>query len=407
MRSMPRKTPRLNSLTSLRYFAAAAVVVTHVNPFFLTSALQREATEYWYVGVSFFFMLSGFVLTWSCSWQPARPFWWNRFSRIWPLQATMMIIVYAALWDYAYHPPNAVGWILEPFVAQAWDPNPHVYASGNGPTWSLSCEFFFYAMFPLLVRVVRRLGPRGLAISAAVVLALMAVVPALVGPHVSASTYLWLFYYLPAYRIGEFIIGMLAARAVQLGLRIPRPSAGYLLGWAWVAAWVAFTTLYTRTHQGDPVARPFAAMLVLPGFVLLVLVGASADLTGRTRLMGAWLPVKLGEWSFALYMVQVAIIAPVTTHLTLSKTEMAYGGWLMLGFLILCTAVAIAAHYAIEKPAESWLRARGPGRRPAGDGGSPPEPGPRPPEPAAPGPPESVWTGPRHRRTGARPEPIR
>jgi hypothetical protein len=53
-------------------------------------------------------------------------------------------------------------------------------------------------MFPLLVRVVRRLGPRGLAISAAVVLAVMGLAPALVGPRVSAATYAWLFFYLPA-----------------------------------------------------------------------------------------------------------------------------------------------------------------------------------------------------------------
>ena len=404
---MSRKTPRLNSLTSLRYYAAAAVVVTHVNPFFLTSALQREATAYWYVGVSFFFMLSGFVLTWSCSWQSARPFWWNRFSRIWPLQATMMIIVYLTLWDFVTHPPNAVGWILQPLVLQAWDPNPRVYAGGNGPTWSLSCEFFFYAMFPLLVRVVRMLGPRGLAISAAVVLAAMGLVPALVGSHVSASTYLWLFYYLPGYRIGEFIIGMLAARAVQVGLRFPRPSLGYLLGWGWVAAWVVLTTYYTRTHHAD-VARPFATMLVLPGFVLLVIVGASADLTGRTRLMGAWLPVKLGEWSFALYLVQDGIISVLTRHLTLSKPELALGAWLLLAFIVGCTVVAAAAHYAVEKPAEAWLRARGPGRRPAGDGRRPPGADDRPPEK----PPEvgdrrseNAWTGPRHRRTGVRPEP--
>jgi len=406
MRPMSRKTVRLNSLTSLRYFAAAAVVVTHVNPFFLTSALQREATAYWYVGVSFFFMLSGFVLTWSCSWQPARPFWWNRFSRIWPLQASMMIIVYVCLWDFVTHPPNAVGWILQPFVLQAWDPNPRVYAGGNGPTWSLSCEFFFYAMFPLLIRVVRRLGPRGLALSAVVTVAVMGLVPALVGSHVSAATYLWLFYYLPGYRIGEFIIGMLLARAVQLGLRFPRPSVGYLLGWGWVAAWVVLTTLYTRTHHGDPVARPFATMLVLPGFVLLVLVGASADLAGRTRLMGAWLPVKLGEWSFALYLVQDGIISVLTRHLTLSKHELALGGVLLLIFIAACTVVAAAAHYAIEKPAESWLRARGPGRRKPGDRPRPPEAGdrPRPPE-AGHRPAENGWTGPRHRRTAAQPEP--
>ena len=291
-------------------------------------------------------------------------------------------------------------------MAQAWDPNPHVYASGNGPTWSLSCEFFFYAMFPLPARGVRRLGPRGLAISAAVVLAVMAVVPALVGPHglrprrtCGSSTTC------PATGSASSSSGCWRPARCNSGCASPARRPADLLGWAWVAAWVVFTTLYTRTHHGDPVARPFATMLVLPGFVLLVLVGASADLTGRTRLMGAWLPVQPGEWSFALYLVQVAIIAPVTTHLTLSKTEMAYGGWLMLAFLVLCTAVAVVAHYAIEKPAESWLRARGPGRRTAGDGGRPPEPGPRPPEPAALRPPESGWTGPRHRRTGARPEP--
>jgi peptidoglycan/LPS O-acetylase OafA/YrhL len=400
---MSSKTPRLNSLTSLRYIAAAAVVVTHVNPYFLTSATQRQAAAYWYVGVSFFFALSGFVLTWSCSRQPARPFWWNRFSRIWPLQASVMIIVYACLWDYATHPPNAVGWILQPFLLQGWDPNPAVYAGGNGPTWSLSCEFFFYAMFPLLVLVVRRLGPRGLAISAAVVLAVMGLVPALVGSHVSAATYTWLFYYLPAYRIGEFIIGMLLARAVQLGLRFRRASVGYVLGWVWVAAWVVFTTWCSRA-QHDPVARPFAALLVLPGFVLLVAAGASADLAGRARLMKAWLPVKLGEWSFALYLVQDGIISVLTRHLTLSKPELALGGWLLLAFTAACTVVAAAAHYAIEKPAERWLRARGPGRRAPRDSRRPPEAGDRPPGPGD-RPLEHAWTGPRHRRTRVPPEP--
>ena len=367
VRQMASDTPRLNSLTSLRYCAAAAVVVTHVNPFFLTSATQRQAAAYWYVGVSFFFVLSGFVLTWSCSWQPAAPFWWNRFSRIWPLQAVMMIVAYIGLWDYARHPPDALGWILQPFLLQGWDPNPAVFAGGNGPTWSLSCEFFFYAMFPLLVRVVRRLRGRGLAGTAAAVLAVMGLVPALVGPHVSAATYEWLFFYWPGYRIGEFILGMLLARAVQLGLRFRRASAGYALGFAWVAAWVVLTTWYTRAHHGDPIARPFATMLVVPGFALLVAAGASADLAGQARLMAAWLPVKLGEWSFALYMVQGLVITVVTNHLTLGKQELAVGAWLMLVFIAACTVVAAAAHYGIEKPAERWLRARRPSRRrPAG-----------------------------------------
>ena len=67
-----------------------------------------------------------------------------------------------------------------------------------------------------------------------------------------------------------------------------------------------------------------------------------------------------GEWSFALYLFQVAIITVVTSHLTLSKGELALGGWLMLLFIAGCTVIAAVAHYAIEKPAERWLRARGP-----------------------------------------------
>lgn len=359
------KTPRLNSLTSLRYLAAAAVIVTHVNPFFLTSHVQRAATAYWYIGVAFFFMLSGFVLTWSCSRQRAQTFWWNRFSRVWPLQMTMMIAVYALLWRGVSHPSSAVGWILQPLLLQAWDPNGNVHSGGNGVTWSLSCEFFFYAMFPLLIAVIRHLRARGLLLTAAGVLAAQALVPAVVGQHVSAATYGWLFFYFPAYQIGEFILGMLLARAVMLGLRFRRPPLGYLAGWGWFAAWVAVSAGYTLSHHGAGIPRPFATLLVMPAFALLLVAGASADLAGRARLMSSWLPVKLGEWSFALYLVP-AVVAKYTIFAGWPSRHS--GAGYMLAYIALCTMAAAVAHYALEKPAERWLRAGMPGSRRRGSG---------------------------------------
>ena len=364
---MKARAPRLDSLTSLRYLAALDVVVTHVNPYFLTSHLQRVALSYGYVGVAFFFTLSGFVLTWSCTWQPAGRFWWNRFSRIWPLQAVMMVITYVFLWDWAFHPPGPVGWLLQPFLLQDWDRNQHVYAAGNGPTWSLSCEFFFYLMFPLVIVIVRRLGGRGVLLSAAGVIAVMVAVPALVGPHVSAATYTWLFFYLPAYRFGEFLIGMLLARAVMLGMRFPRPSVGYVLGWAAFAVWVIGLSRYTLGHHGNPVQRPFATVLALPCFALLLVAGASADLSGRSRLMRAWLPVRLGEWSFALYMVHDSLVTLFTHHGWLMPPRGLAGFGYLMVFVMLCTLAAIVAHYGLEKPAERWLRNRMPGRRPGKD----------------------------------------
>lgn len=363
---MPKTSQRLNSLTSLRYLAAAAVVVTHVNPYFLTSSDQVAATAYWYVGVSFFFVLSGFVLTWSCTSQRAGTFWWNRFSRIWPLQATMMVVAYVFLWDWEQHPTSPLGWVLQPFLLQGWDPNPNVYAGGNGPTWSLSCEFFFYALFPLAIIGVRKLRGRGLAVTAAATIAVMIAVPAEVGPHVSAATYTWLFFYLPGYRFGEFLIGMLLARAMALGLRVKRPSIAYLVAWAGFAVWMVAVARYTQDHQGVAIARPFATLFVLPCFVLLIVAGASADLGGRARLMSGWLPVKLGEWSFALYMVHDPLVTLVTRHGWLSIDGRPAGLGYMLLFLAGCTVVAAVAHYVLEKPVERWLRLHRPGRaRPA------------------------------------------
>lgn len=275
----------------------------------------------------------------------------------------MMVVAYVFLWDIELHPGSLLGWVLQPFLLQGWDPAPNVYAGGNGPTWSLSCEFFFYAMFPLVIMGVRRLRARGIATAAAAVIVVMIAIPAAVGPHVSPQTYTWLFFYLPGYRFGEFLIGMLLARAVSLGLRFPRPSIGYLLGWAWFLLWDVEVSRYTMSHHGTSMARPFAAMFVLPCFVLLLIAAASADLSHRARLMRSWLPVRLGEWSFALYMVHDPLVALITHHGWLKSSGESTGFGYMLIFIAGCTLAAVGAHYLVEKPVERWLRRRALGRR--------------------------------------------
>ena len=69
----PAGPSRLDSLTGLRFFAAGIVFMHH--SFELTTGTLREALlavfGHGRAGVSFFFVLSGFVLAWSA--RPGRP----------------------------------------------------------------------------------------------------------------------------------------------------------------------------------------------------------------------------------------------------------------------------------------------------------------------------------------------
>src|SRR4051794_27270976 len=81
---------RLDSLTGLRFFAAAAIVVYHSYwPF--TGSTELGLFHYSYTAVGFFFTLSGVVLAWS--WKPGTGVlvqWRRRAARILPLHWLML-----------------------------------------------------------------------------------------------------------------------------------------------------------------------------------------------------------------------------------------------------------------------------------------------------------------------------
>jgi peptidoglycan/LPS O-acetylase OafA/YrhL len=61
--------------------------------------------------------------------------------------------------------PGPAGHVADLLLLQAWFPEPSIYAGGNGVTWSLSDEMFFYLLFPLAMVLLKRLRGRGLAVT--------------------------------------------------------------------------------------------------------------------------------------------------------------------------------------------------------------------------------------------------
>ncbi len=110
-----RDLPRL---TSLRAFAALAVLGYHLGRH--TDWLPREyLTRYGFAGVGFFFILSGFVLTWSIRpHDTSSDFWVRRFARVYPSHLAMWLVALVAPVTAA--PLSWLGGVASLFLVQAW-----------------------------------------------------------------------------------------------------------------------------------------------------------------------------------------------------------------------------------------------------------------------------------------------
>jgi peptidoglycan/LPS O-acetylase OafA/YrhL len=279
--------------------------------------------------VAFFFVLSGFVLAWGT--RPdlsPRTFWRRRFARVWPSHAVMLVV--AAVVPIVAVERSLPAAAANVVLVQAWFVHdPGIVFGMNGPSWSLSCEAFFYAAFPLTVVVLRRLPRRTGWLLAAGGLVCSALAVLLI--HRAAFP-------LPAIRYSEFLLGVVAGLAVRDGWR-PRPSVP-------LTAAVLMAGLAVSQFLPDPM--PDAVMA--PSFLLVLLCAAARDLDGRAGWLRSRLMVFAGEASFALYLVHEVVIVNLRDPLRLN-------GWVEAAIALGISCVgAVVLHLAVERPCNSLLR---------------------------------------------------
>ena len=348
-------TPRLHSLTGLRFWFAFLVVLHHS----LVHWFGRGAyvlSDFGYIGVDFFFVLSGFVLTWS--WRPnasARRFWWNRLARIWPLHITTLVLAVAVV-GVGVAIPGWWGVLSNLFLVQAWSPDVKTYFGFNAVAWSLSCEAFFYVCFPLVVRRLSLLTQRGRGGVVAGITAVLCVYPGAFSLTVAprdAAGWEWTTYVLPLWRLGEFVVGIVAALALRDGWR-PRLSGRAALIAAGVGAAGLLTAGMLIGHL--PVRPPveIAGMLVVTAVIVTV---ASDELQGRSGVLASRVMVELGAASYALYLCHALVYSWLTSRWHwVGSSGLQAVGW--AAYFALAGLAALALHHAIEVPAERWIRHR-------------------------------------------------
>ena len=355
------RVARLDSLTGLRFVAALLVFVSHtIATFEFTpyADAMEPFLEPGAAGVSFFFILSGFVLTWTH--RPGDrvgPFYRRRFARIAP---AYWVAVVAFIPLNALANPEETGSLVLHMAPQflglhAWIPDSEYYWAGNGVTWSISVEMFFYALFPLLIVGAVRLTNRARWWAAGVLALLVVVPPVVLAPLTHGATVAdWAIFIFPVQRLWEFCLGILIALWIKQGgrIRLGLPAALALVAVAYAIAIPAPAYLIW-------VAIPF-----IP-FALVIATAAQSDLEGRPSVFRHPVLVRLGEWSFAFYLTHQLVIRAVDYVLMPTTAVGAVGASLLA--LVGSVASAYVLFTLVEKPLERRLRG---GTLPVSHGGS-------------------------------------
>ncbi|MCG7203218.1 acyltransferase family protein [Streptomyces arenae] len=295
--------PALPSLTGLRWMAAVLVFGLHVHNFRYFGGTGGRLVSWGFEagasGVSFFFILSGFVLMWSARPGDRAPrFWWRRVARIYPVHLVTVVLALVMAFTLPRQPrPTLPQGLADVFLVHSWW-RPW-WQTLDPVSWSLACEAFFYAAFPLLALLLRRLGGRGAtALAALSVLAVLAL--AWTDAHHWWDQPISSF---PAARLPEFVLGAATARLVLLGRwRGPGLEASLAL---------AVIGYFLVPQVTDDYA---ATACTLMGFAVLIPAAAQADLRGLPSLWRRRGLVRLGELSFAFYMVHLLVLR-AGTHL--------------------------------------------------------------------------------------------
>jgi len=343
--------PSLDALTSLRFVAALVVVLLHgallLSPMLPHVQGYARVVYAGPVGVGFFFTLSGFVLTWSQRREDAKGAFYRRVARIVPLYLLLWLATMALYSAIGVHVSTGPA-LASALLVHAWVPLQRFFGAVDTPGWSLAVEAFCYALFPLLAPRLARLGRRGLSIVVTVVVTvpvLAAVLTPLLMGHLPASSRQWLVVDAPPVRLADFVLGVLVALAVRRGsLRWVRP------GWAALACAAGFAAV-DIVHD----SRALVVITLLP-FAALLAAAAHAELSGGLRWLRRPTLVRLGQWSFALYLVHWPLLVLV------ERLHPYAFGSTVAGYTALVAVVAIAVGVAgllftcVERPIERRLR---------------------------------------------------
>jgi peptidoglycan/LPS O-acetylase OafA/YrhL len=371
-------------LTGLRALAAYMVFLCHDNVFdnsashpssdSLQGILARFVSSL-SIGVSVFFVLSGFLITLryqqsiQLNWQWARRYLRNRVARIYPIYFLVTMVTLLAttingrydpsrLWQFYSLKDKILVVFLNLTFLRGFFENFRFSMAGQG--WSLTVEECFYLSAPFLILGLRN-RPLRLAAYAVVLLGIGLGLVTLLAPFHDHSYGLfgsvkfmlnWTFFG----RCIEFIMGMGLAMYVR---RQPNKKLNgtifTTMGFSWMMLCAAAIAYLERNSGGaaawnmQTYSAFFVSNLILPAGIVLFFIGLLYEQSLLRKLLETRLFDLLGKSSYSFYLIHVGVLDfLIDDNITTS----------ILSKFILINLVAIALYKFVEHPLHAWLTSK-------------------------------------------------
>lgn len=307
-----------------------------------------------FLGVSFFFILSGFILALNYRDKfkdkkiSLKKFYVARFARIYPLYLVTMVVSIPALFS------SFKILLYNIFLIQSYIPDQSVFFSYNAPSWSISDEMFFYALFPILIGVSFKLK-RIFKIALLILFIVLILMLNIFLPE--ERTHYWL-YISPLIRVFDFILGIflfdVALHFKNKKIVISKTTFSVFE----ISAYIILGFFFIF-HKNLPISYRFSVYYWLP-MCLIILSSAQSFISERnitwvTKFLSWKWFVYLGEISFAFYLIHYLVITYTIKYNGLRGIYL-NGTLLALTMFFITLIASIFAYEVIEKPLNKKIK---------------------------------------------------
>lgn len=322
-----------------KIYCCFLIVLLHFGAFFKDQNfyLINIIWEHLNLGVSYFYVLSGFVMMIAYSKYDKinfKDFFSNRIARIYPLHilSLILVIILNILLNSDFKIPK-LALLSHLLLIQSWIPRTALTL--NAPAWSISVEMFFYLLFPIIFVYIKKIKLKNIFI---LIISFNIICQILFNKYFFSDLYNgfrvdgFFLFYNPLLHLNSFLVGILFGTIFVKKTFEPKNYNFLILILTITLIILVFIFKSFFIHNGF--------FSILFGLIILFI---SLNTGVLTRIFSNKKLVYLGEISFALYLLQLPIFTICDKFLSLINIEN-----ITLRFFISFFILLLASHLVFK-----------------------------------------------------------